>query len=76
MKNECNEVRALLHDYVDGELPDRDVEEIAAHLEKCSGCGDQADGIQRLKALVLTKTKRTCVPAGFEDRQVFFEDQS
>lgn len=68
MKNECTEVRALLHDWVDGELAEAERSELDSHLAACSECRVQAEGVQRLKTLVLTKAKREPTPAGFDDR--------
>lgn len=38
IRSECSDVAGLLQPYVDGELNDGEQEQVAAHLEDCSGC--------------------------------------
>jgi anti-sigma factor (TIGR02949 family) len=38
IRSECSDVAGLLQPYVDGELNDTEQEQVAGHLEECSGC--------------------------------------
>jgi anti-sigma factor RsiW len=38
IRSECSDVAGLLQPYVDGELNEPEQEQVAAHLEDCSGC--------------------------------------
>jgi anti-sigma factor (TIGR02949 family) len=38
IRSECTDVAGLLQPYVDGELNEHEQEQVAAHLEDCSGC--------------------------------------
>jgi len=39
---ECRQVRHILQSFLDGELGERDVELVAAHLESCTRCRVEA----------------------------------
>lgn len=39
----CRQVRRILQSFLDGELDERDVELVAAHLESCTRCRVEAD---------------------------------
>ena len=42
----CRQVRALVHQFLDGELPARDHHLVRAHLEACVVCGIEATTIE------------------------------
>ncbi len=46
---DCNRVRKVLQAYLDGELDDRHVGMVAAHLEHCERCGIEAELYQRVR---------------------------
>lgn len=48
----CVQALEDLHRYLDGELPDRDLEDIRSHLERCYPCTDRATFEQQLRAVV------------------------
>lgn len=52
---ECVRVGELLQSYLDGEVDDPTAQQIAAHLERCRGCGLEADTYRRLKAVLGTE---------------------
>lgn len=45
----CREAATYLQAYLDGELDDRTVERVAAHLEVCRRCGLEAATYQSIK---------------------------
>lgn len=45
----CREVATYLQPYLDGEVDDRTVERLAAHLEDCRKCGLEARTYRALK---------------------------
>ena len=38
IRSECSDVAGFLQPYVDGELNEDEQEQVASHLESCSGC--------------------------------------
>jgi mycothiol system anti-sigma-R factor len=63
----CEDALERLEAYLDGELPDTDVADIAAHLSDCYPCTDRATFEEQLRAIV----RRDCVeqaPASLLDR--------
>lgn len=48
----CREVVGLLQAFLDGEIDDPRVIEVADHLDACLDCGMQADAYRWLKAAV------------------------
>lgn len=64
---ECEEALARLQVYLDGELDDGEVAQVAAHLSACYPCMDRAELEQQVRALV----RRSCqerAPAGLMER--------
>jgi len=53
----CDEALERLEAYLDGELPDTDVADIASHLSDCYPCTDRATFEEQLRAIV----RRDCV---------------
>jgi anti-sigma factor (TIGR02949 family) len=53
----CEDALARLEAYLDGELPNADVDEIADHLAACYPCTDRATFEEQLRAIV----RRECV---------------
>jgi anti-sigma factor RsiW len=43
---ECNEIVALLSDYLDRDLPTETCATVARHLESCSACGVAAEELR------------------------------
>lgn len=63
----CEEALERLEAYLDGELPDTDVREIASHLTACYPCTDRATFEEQLRSIV----RRDCVddaPTSLVDR--------
>lgn len=48
----CEEALERLESFLDGELPDADVDEIRAHLTQCYPCTDRASFEEQLRAIV------------------------
>ncbi|MCC5949762.1 MAG: mycothiol system anti-sigma-R factor [Nitriliruptoraceae bacterium] len=53
----CEDALERLEAYLDGELPDTDVADIASHLAACYPCTDRASFEEQLRAMV----RRDCV---------------
>ena len=49
---DCSGALHDLHLYLDGELPDRDLSSIRAHLAACYPCADRVDFEEQLRALI------------------------
>lgn len=47
---ECREVRQLAEALVSGQLPIDITQGVVAHLERCRACGDEVDGLRRVRA--------------------------
>ena len=63
----CEDALERLEAYLDGDLPDMDVADIAAHLSDCYPCTDRATFEEQLRSIV----RRDCVeqaPASLLDR--------
>lgn len=45
----CRHALSLLEDFVDGELPDHDAEELRQHLATCSSCREEHDRSRQLR---------------------------
>jgi len=48
--NGCNEVQTKLTEYMDGRLSGREMQLIAAHLEKCRGCAGERTSIEQMQS--------------------------
>lgn len=48
--SDCREVRRLMQAFLDGELPAREMDRVAAHVEDCRPCGIDAETYRRIKA--------------------------
>jgi anti-sigma factor RsiW len=44
---ECDQIAAMLSEYLDRDLPPETCGAIAAHLETCSQCSEQADALRQ-----------------------------
>lgn len=55
----CQEVLALLSDYLDFELPPEACDEIEHHLAECSPCEEFAESLRKTVALCRTFEPRT-----------------
>ncbi len=65
--SKCEEALERLEAFLDGELPDSDVREIATHLTACYPCTDRATFEEQLRSIV----RRDCVddaPASLVER--------
>lgn len=51
MKHSCRH-NAMLHAYLDGELPEDKSRFVEAHVESCGGCADELRSLQKLKTLL------------------------
>jgi anti-sigma factor RsiW len=47
----CDEIIALLSDYLDRDLPPDTCAVVESHLGSCPTCGEEADGLRRTLAL-------------------------
>jgi mycothiol system anti-sigma-R factor len=52
MDKHCEEALDRLFEYIDGELPDADVKELAEHLKKCPPCETEHRIAERIKKMV------------------------
>ncbi len=50
--DECSEALDRLEAYLDGELPNADVDELRQHLSACYPCTDRATFEEQLRAIV------------------------
>ena len=46
-EDECQQVRGVLVEYADGELPAAEMQQVAAHLEECSNCREGLSALRR-----------------------------
>lgn len=61
--DDCQDALVRLEAYLDGELPDTDVDDLRDHLTACYPCTDRASFEEQLRSIV----RRDCVeeaPAG------------
>jgi anti-sigma factor RsiW len=70
MEKSCEEVKKLLVDYADGQLPTGESSEVAEHLAKCQHCGTTLKALKRSLDLAgiiwedgLKEIKGTPIPA-------------
>lgn len=68
----CREVAIYLHAYLDGELDDRAVARVAAHLEVCRRCGLEATTYHALKRALV---RRSAPPPDALSRLHHFAEQ-
>lgn len=64
---DCSEALHELERYLDGELPDGNLDEIREHLAACYPCSDRATFEEQLRALVKERCSEQ-VPDGLADR--------
>jgi anti-sigma factor RsiW len=64
----CAAAKGLLEALVDGELDAGRKAEVAAHLESCSSCASELDGLRRLSTAVREPELRYQPPAWLESR--------
>jgi anti-sigma factor RsiW len=63
---DCNELVELVTDYLEGKLPQADVERFEAHLEECEACATYIEQIRQSVAVVGTLSEET-LPQGAAD---------
>ena len=63
---DCNELVELVTDYLEGKLPQADVERFEAHLEECEACATYIEQIRQSVAVVGTLSEET-LPQGAVD---------
>lgn len=67
-KLDCGEIFARLHDYLDRELEDWEIEQVEIHLKLCGHCAEE----YRFEASVLRHMKggfcKDCIPIELEHR--------
>ncbi|HWB71585.1 MAG TPA: zf-HC2 domain-containing protein [Egibacteraceae bacterium] len=68
----CREVGRLLQPFLDGEIDDPRVVDVADHLDACLGCGVEADAYRWLKAAI-AGVARADDPRQLQRLQVFAE---
>jgi anti-sigma factor RsiW len=64
----CNDARALIHAYADGELGLESALEIERHLEQCAGCAREREAIATLSAALGDEALRFKAPAALRAR--------
>ena len=68
----CREVATFLQPYLDGEVDDRTLRRLAAHLEDCRKCGLEAETYRALKQAL---ARRGIIPADALARLHTFAEQ-
>lgn len=68
----CREVATFLQPYLDGEVDDRTLERLAAHLEDCRKCGLEAETYRTLKQAI---ARRGMIPTDALARLHSFAEQ-
>jgi anti-sigma factor RsiW len=63
---DCNELVELVTDYLEGKLPQADVERFEAHLEECEACATYIEQIRQSVTVVGTLSEET-LPQGAAD---------
>lgn len=53
---DCRAVGERVHQFLDGELTEREADQLRHHIDACAECLDETDLIDALKALI----KRSC----------------
>jgi len=48
----CDDFRRLKHDYADAELDQAATEELLAHADRCTECGEELRALERLRGLL------------------------
>jgi anti-sigma factor RsiW len=48
----CARVEPLLSAWIDGELPRREAEQVAVHVDRCPACADEAQRLGAVRSLV------------------------
>ncbi len=67
MISDCPEARDRLQEYLDGELGDDALTEVADHLQECYPCGDRATFELHVREVVRTHVTESA-PKGLIDR--------
>jgi anti-sigma factor (TIGR02949 family) len=65
---DCNETMRELMSFLDGELSDRELTSIRAHLERCPECLEAFDFHAELKAVIARKCRSDPMPPGLLSR--------
>jgi anti-sigma factor (TIGR02949 family) len=68
----CREVATYLHSYLDGEVDEKTLQRLAAHLEDCRKCGLEAETYRALKQAL---ARRSTAPADALTRLHSFAEQ-
>src|SRR5215468_12713395 len=64
----CDDSRAFLHAYLDGELDAPHAAEFGRHLEGCSSCGRALQALESVRSSMKNAGLREPLPAGFEKK--------
>lgn len=64
---DCTKALVELERYLDGELPDAELDDIRGHLSDCFPCADRATFEEQVRALVRERCAETA-PPGVLDR--------
>jgi anti-sigma factor RsiW len=65
----CNAAVALIHDYLDGDLPREQTKNLQSHLSGCADCQSRLDSLERTDAL-LSAMPTPLASAGFSARLI------
>ncbi len=71
----CREVGLRLQSYLDGELDERRMEQIRAHLDVCTDCGIEASVFEQVKADLAAHAPKSD-PAALDRLRKFSEEIS
>jgi len=64
----CDEVRGLLHPYIDGELELTSQLATERHLERCAGCAQRVEGLQSLRNALASQALYHRAPTALRKR--------
>lgn len=67
MISDCPEARDRLQEYLDGELGEEALGEVAAHLQECYPCGDRATFELHVREVIRTRVTESA-PSGLLER--------
>ncbi|MFF2483876.1 zf-HC2 domain-containing protein [Paenibacillus sp. NPDC058071] len=59
---ECTVAKVWIHDYLDGELPREEAEQLKAHLESCPACLDRYEQMEKTEALLFDTLEHRRIP--------------
>ena len=76
MNTQCNDVQALLIDYIDGQLAPAIREKVEQHLKTCESCKDELTQFQQLFSEMATTQLEQPSPALKENFNTMLQSES